>query len=54
MDYRRLAGKSINDIEDEVEEDNNDDNYGGLEKNAELRIKNDINRKKYFKQENKD
>lgn len=51
MDYRRLSGMSIDEIENEIDEDNNDENYGTVEKTSELRIKNDINRKKYFKQE---
>jgi len=50
MDLRNIYGKSLDEIENE-EIDNEDAAYGGMEKTNELRIKNDINRKKYFKNE---
>jgi len=49
MNYRRLAGQSFDDIIDEVEEDENI----VFEKNNDIRIQKDIDRKKYFKQEEK-
>jgi len=53
MDLRRLSGKSFDDIENEID-DTDDIVFGGLEKNNDVRMKNDINRKKYFKQEKED
>lgn len=47
MDYRKLAGQSFDDIKDDIEEDENI----LFEKNNDIRIKNDIDRKKYFNQE---
>ena len=47
MDYKRLAGQSFSDIQDEIEDDENII----FEKNNDIRIKNDIDKRKNFKQE---
>lgn len=53
MDYRRLTGLSINDLEDlNIEDD--DTAYGGIERNKDKKIASDINRKKFFNQDQKD
>ena len=53
MDYRKLVGLSINDL-DNLNIEDDDSAYGGMEKNKDKRLTNDINRKKSFKQENKE
>jgi len=50
MDYKKFAGMSFNDIQDELEDEENII----FEKNQDIRIKNDLDRKKYFNQEKKD
>ena len=49
MDFKKFEGHSFNDIINEIDEDE----LILFEKNQDIRLKNEIDKKKYFKQEEK-